>query len=480
MPVPFLGITPGSVIAWQFGRTMLCGGVVPIAVMLPVGANFLAVTNRARAMSINWSQAAETAITTGLGEIPEVGSLLSGIVEIFWPQSQEDVWSEIKSQVEAVVGQAISDEVYSRVQAQLGSASGQSGLIGVIDNYLGSISKTDGNGENEESTWNDANTTFIASSSAFQEQGYEVLLLPLFTQMANLHLTLLRDGVIAGYCDASVLQQRITDYKSWADQYVQQAISDRKSSSGASFNTLNKVVRFMQINVGNFSQLWPYFDVSKYPPPVTNLPVGPEIFYTITEFISAMSLDSDNYSVPGSEAGNISNVDVYWVSGGYSDYTQVAGVEISYDSGAKTPYYGLSPNAGQAPPLNQSIYAWGTYSVDSTPVSETNYISAIHGCYSADRFPWYIQFIFKDGTYTQYIPPHTPEGGDTWWAFDIVPPAGYRLSSIWGPSYQRFYSGVYDLVFGFTLDRSSLPASKVPVQEIEEEAAERSKHALQS
>src|ERR1041385_4037546 len=164
--------------------------------------------------SVDWNNVALQAITAGLDCVPVIGDFLSHLVAAFWPPSGEDVWAEIKQQVENLINQSISADDYDRVQAQLGSAAEQSGLIGVLNNYLGSIA-TPSNGQNPVDTWTAANEVFIAALSAFQQQGIELLLLPLFAQFATLHLMLLRFGVHQGFADDSELQARIKEYGSW-------------------------------------------------------------------------------------------------------------------------------------------------------------------------------------------------------------------------------------------------------------------------
>ena len=53
----------------------------------------------------DWNHAAEITIFTALGMVPEVGSILSALVNIFWPSSQKDIWSEIEQQVEQLIQQ---------------------------------------------------------------------------------------------------------------------------------------------------------------------------------------------------------------------------------------------------------------------------------------------------------------------------------------------------------------------------------------
>jgi len=67
---------------------------------------------------IDWDSLAKSVITTGLGEIPYVGSILSALADILWP-SGDDVWTEIKDKVEALIKEKISELVYKQVQNSL-------------------------------------------------------------------------------------------------------------------------------------------------------------------------------------------------------------------------------------------------------------------------------------------------------------------------------------------------------------------------
>src|ERR1051325_9369372 len=84
--------------------------------------------------SINWNTAALKAITFGLNQIPVVGGILSTIVGIFWPSSGPDVCVEIEQNVKNLIDQSISLDDYKQAQDALGSASHNSGLVGVLNN----------------------------------------------------------------------------------------------------------------------------------------------------------------------------------------------------------------------------------------------------------------------------------------------------------------------------------------------------------
>ncbi|KAF3933091.1 hypothetical protein ABW20_dc0109660 [Dactylellina cionopaga] len=384
---------------------------------------------------IDWNGAVEAIISGALGEIPYVGGILSGLLGVFWPQDDEDVWGEIEAQVEALINEKIAQSTYDRVAAVLGTASEDTGMIGVLNNYLGAVNKT--NGQDPFATWTSANTYFIGQASVFQQQGSEVLLLPLFAQMANLHLNLLRDGVLQKFCAASELQQYISSYTSWANAWSAQAVTDVKAKT-KQFNTINQVTRYMQISVLNYVHLWPYLDTSVYPNPVTDLPLGTEIFYTITENLYQVNSPIPQ-TPPGTLAGYISEIDIW---SGNNGYIFLGGNVSTYDSGAgKTPYYGVptSYGGGQA-----------AYSITSTNVnSETNPIIRIDGNWSYDAYTRYVQFTFKNNTYTQYIPSTIDSNSDSNSNFTIIPPPGYWLSSVYFSPSAAFYNASYDAAFGF-------------------------------
>jgi hypothetical protein len=350
-------------------------------------------------MSINWSYTAETVIVTGLDEIPGVGNILAGLVEIFWPGGEEDVWKEIFDKVKALVQQAITKDVYGRVQTKLGSASEDSGLIGVLKSYIDAKNKT--NGQDPKDTWISANETLINSSAAFEQQGYEVLLLPLFAQMANLHLTLLRDGAYAGYCDVSELQQYINLYDQWAEKYLAQGIASRQSKSDGSYNYLNTFVRFMQLHVGNYSDLWPRFDYTKSFPP---LEVSKEIYYTITEACGFLT-GGHNYSPPTGLPWQITNIALYWIQETDNVWNFVEGAQLNYSdySNGAYPYSGVLVN-GQAPPLGQYEGGYNYYELTNVGVSSSNPIVSVQGLFNSSGAVYCVEFTFKNDSSSGQIP----------------------------------------------------------------------------
>lgn len=226
---------------------------------------------------IDYNNAALVIISTGLGQVPAVGFVLSALVEIFWPSSQQDVWAEIESKVEQLVDQKISDLVYRQVEESL------TGLHNNLNEYLWAVQNTrDKNLITQK--FNIAHGHFIQELPHFQSKGYELLLLPLFTQFANLHLSLLRDGVLYGadwgWSEDIQLHQReqitqtIEQYTTYTNQVYTNALNDTKSKAPSNkyftepFNTINRFTREMTLTVLDFKTLWSYYDPTLYPAPV--------------------------------------------------------------------------------------------------------------------------------------------------------------------------------------------------------------------
>ncbi len=138
----------------------------------------------------DWSNTAMNLIASTLGLIPEVGSLLSGLVYILWPSDQEDVWDEIKDQVQALVQQDLT-QLVENLEAQT-----LQGLKGSIQDYQDALTTNDPS--NISQNWTSAKLNFVQQMPQFQTQGYEVALLPYYAQAVNLYLALLLDGVLHG------------------------------------------------------------------------------------------------------------------------------------------------------------------------------------------------------------------------------------------------------------------------------------------
>jgi hypothetical protein len=227
-------------------------------------------------------------IIGALGEIPEVGGLFALIVEEVWPDPEkQDVWDEIKEKVEALLNEKLSDLVYNDISASL------EGLQKNSAEYAEALKDSPDNIQLITEKFSVAKGDFNAQEPHFKAKGYELLLLPLFAQMANMHLSLLREGCIHGkswgWNDQTVkdrkteLTNTIDKYVKYVDDKYNKGLADKKTSASETlkdtgpyaifrwtraFNVVNDFVREMTISVLDYRQMWPYMDISKYPNPL--------------------------------------------------------------------------------------------------------------------------------------------------------------------------------------------------------------------
>jgi hypothetical protein len=229
------------------------------------------------ALDIDWYEASRDSVIAALGMVPEVGELLAALTDILWPTG-EDVWSEIKQRVEALIQQHLDDYAYKDVQAAL------SGLQSVVNQYVTALSIPTSSPAYLLTLWVAAYTQFLQFRKKFQLPGFELLLLPLFAQFVNLQLSLLRDVVQKGSAwglSPEVLQQRtgeltrcIADSVSYAAAIDKAGLDALTSQTGRDdhhcqpFRTLNHYNREMTLIVRDHATLWPYFDLTQYPQPV--------------------------------------------------------------------------------------------------------------------------------------------------------------------------------------------------------------------
>ncbi|GAB4044365.1 insecticidal delta-endotoxin Cry8Ea1 family protein [Spirosoma jeollabukense] len=238
---------------------------------------------------IDWNDDAKILVSSALSMVPQVGGILSGLVKIFWPNDQPSPWDQVKTQVEALVQQDIAAEVYQNVSDDLGGLTPiPYGLIGYITLYLNEL-KT-GTPELILERWGDARGAFVGALGHFREKGYELPLLGLFSQFANLYLSLLRDpllpkergfeeltGTSWGMPDGDIqqlrtdLQNAIADFIDWPNYFVLQHLQDLKVATKPNyelcqpFRTVNSYVSGITTMVLDYQDMWPYYDVTKYP-----------------------------------------------------------------------------------------------------------------------------------------------------------------------------------------------------------------------
>ena len=387
--------------------------------------------------TFDWNNAAEVAIETALGEVPVVGSFLSALLQIFWPKSGEDIWS----QVEQLINQRFDQDTYEKVQASL------SGLNNNMNDYLVALQVGKGDPNYISEVWNTADGDFNHQQPTFQLPGYELLLLPLFAQFANLNLTLLRDGVQNGASwgwtpaiiasNTQKLTSKITAYTQYAQQIYQEGYNNILANTPYDnhncqpFRAVNNYVRQMTLSVYDFIWLWPYFDVTKYPKPV-NIYLGREIY---SDPVGTAD-DSGSINLPSVPTQPISQITVW-------GWDRIDAAQVSYPAGGgpggvtTTARMGDQDGGSDAPPHG------GVFNVSSNPVT-------VAAGFSGDILSA-ITFTFKNGTSTGQIANNYPEGGPFSFSY-----AGEILSRIHINGISNYYGSADCAVFGFKYERAQI------------------------
>lgn len=380
-------------------------------------------------MSIDWNSAAQTTVTNALFSVPEVGTVLSTLTSIFWPSSGEDVWGEIKEQVEAVMDQKISDAVYQNVQESL------AGLQNVVNDYLEVVDSDDTEVISER--WNDAYGDFNLYLPHFQASGYEVLLLPLFAQYVNLYQSLMRDGITKGaswgWNDdvvssvSSDMTQKTLQFMQWVDTWYesgyQSIVSTTKSSDHdcEPFKTVNAWVRTMTLGVRDHRWLWGYVSEAAHG-------LGPFTVYLMREIYTdpkGTCDDSGNIVIPAPQPTKFPTEIKVW-SGSMID-----GAQVTYPAGGGPNHVTTTARMGDQ---NGGALHGQQFDVSSNPVIEA-------GGRSGDALNA-LRFVFQDGKDTSWM------GGSGGGGF-MFSYSGHQLSSIWINGESNYYKCADCVVYGF-------------------------------
>ncbi len=141
---------------------------------------------------LNVNNVSRKAVSFGVSKIPEAGEILSTLLEALWPEDEDSVWSQIKDQMESFVNQKLDTLVFDQVTGKLND------LRLVLHDYREAVADSTTNLSYITENFNVASGQFNAMQDDFKTPGHEFLLLPLFAQMVNLHLALLRDGALYG------------------------------------------------------------------------------------------------------------------------------------------------------------------------------------------------------------------------------------------------------------------------------------------
>jgi delta endotoxin-like protein len=388
-----------------------------------------------------------TVVLLGLGKVPVVGELISGLLGALWPET-DDTWDTIRRNVEELVSQKISDLEYSLVKNDLG------GLRNVIADYTTALRDSQSNPSYIASKYNVVLGQCEVLQTHFQGPGYEVLLLPLFAQFANLHLSLLRDGVTFGatwewgagvvHDEGVKLHNLINNYvgfsQTWYQRgYVQLSLPGDSTYRIENWRAQNRYIRQMTLNVLDHAHYWPSFDPQTNSGALSNLSRPTRTIYS-DPIGTAVDTGID---IPTAPRAPITGMNI-WAK----DY--VDAIRVAYGG-----EWGPRQGDPQPPPAwtvsNQPPNGW---SGDIDPID--NPVVRVSG--SSGQVLDSIQLWFSDGASTNLCgglaqDPTDPSRPDIGGGYDVRFD-GHVLSSvvIMGRSYYNGYANC--MVLGFRLPTS--------------------------
>lgn len=395
------------------------------------------------AYEIDYNEMAKKIIGAGLGKVPYVGFILGALVNVLWPSREEDVWLKIEAKVEALVNRKLSELVWRQVRDAL------SGLQLVLDDYLYAARHFKDDPKVISEKWNGAHGHFLHDLPAFQSKGYELLLLPLFAQFGNMHLSLLRDGAQFGeqwgWSQAVVdrvkaqLKDAIDQYGRYASATYEAGLAEVRRNAPSNkkhtepYNTVNHFQREMTLTVGDFALTWPYFDVVKYPQPV-QIPVTREIYSQLCG-----TADDSGVSLPARPPTKPIAKLIVW------GWDRVDAAQVGYPDGGgpdgrtSTGRMGNSSGGSDKPPWGGTFELAQTGQVVKVRVLSDDILNAM----------W---VTFENGSTSQQLGGKYPGGKSSEWHFP-----GEILSSIKIMGKSRFYGSADAAVYGFKYKDERFP-----------------------
>ncbi|PHG14137.1 hypothetical protein COI63_09085 [Bacillus toyonensis] len=228
---------------------------------------------------------------------------LDSVLAILWPEAAaQSKWEEFIALAEQLIQEKIAE--YAR-GAAIAKLIGLKDVMMVYEGAFADWEKNQTDPQKQEAVRNEfrnANDIIVAAMPEFAIKNYEIQLLTVYAEAANLHLTLLRDASIYGlqwgmgqsevdrhYTAQMSRTQTYTDYcVSWYDIGLEKAkklkanIYDRDQypwigagpppgypmsifQTTEDWNLFNNFRRDMTLQVLDLVAYWPTYDVKKYP-----------------------------------------------------------------------------------------------------------------------------------------------------------------------------------------------------------------------
>jgi len=254
---------------------------------------------------MDYVNAIRKVVVKGLGMVPEVGGVLELLVDVLWeePKQQKEVpWEAIRERFEKLIDDKLKEKTFNDTLLTL------EGLKNVVNDYLIAVKDSTAESSFVSEKYNIALGEFDSHVPRFKQEGseqYSILLLPLFVQMANQHLALLRQGAFFGeawgWKTSEVqkvkdqLNDTINDYKSWVEKCFKAELEEvklrakKELTPQKEWTYMNKYTRGMTLQVLDFAFYWTYFNKNN-----TTVPFPKRVIYS-----DPQGKTGDPFNVPG-------------------------------------------------------------------------------------------------------------------------------------------------------------------------------------
>ncbi|ALL11871.1 pesticidal protein [Bacillus thuringiensis] len=214
----------------------------------------------------------------GHGTAGGIVALFTEVLRLLWPNKQDELWESFMKEVEKLIEQEITDAVVSKALAEL------EGLRNALQGYTDALEAWQNNRSDKlkqllvYDRFVSTENLFKFAMPSFRVGGFEVPLLTVYAQAANLHLLLLKNSELFGAewgmqqyeIDLFYNEQKdyVVEYTDHCVKWYTEGLNRLKNASGVKgkvWEEYNRFRREMTIMVLDLLPLFPIYDVRTYP-----------------------------------------------------------------------------------------------------------------------------------------------------------------------------------------------------------------------
>ncbi|MGF1438201.1 insecticidal delta-endotoxin Cry8Ea1 family protein [Bacillus thuringiensis] len=207
----------------------------------------------------------------GFGFISGAIGVVSSLVGLLWRDNS--IWENLIRHIEGLIDERIRQDVLNGATASL------AGLRNVMLDFNNALElwRENPSGTNADRVvlrFATANGVFRNAMPSFSRQGYEVLLLSVYAQAANLHLLLLRDFIrfateLEKEADVDINHreqlERMEEYTSHCTNTYSVGLNRLRGTTAAQWLRFNQFRREMTLTVLDLVACFPVYDFRRYP-----------------------------------------------------------------------------------------------------------------------------------------------------------------------------------------------------------------------